>query len=369
MTFSKRVNGSESGIVTKGFYYLDRHNETVLAPRRGEIALYGGRCSITNAVILETPQSVRQAGEIITNPAQLGYDRVTINGETQVIPTFWGRRERAHRHLGTTRAHKYALLNRPDGTRYISEFAGADEALGEDPRLTRGVRMKGHLGVHAGDLLSVIEAMPVPGKPEEVSYIQPVFLWAPRQTPKKLEVVGHGPRGVKNINPFTLYSSDDDTRLGGIARPHPTMSYFEVADPTGLAPEAIESAKVLPKLLPKDSPVKYHLGGNVVTRVAPNRVRINSHQAWVDRPDGNLAVLHYRLADYGYELPSREASHGYSVSLGVTAMRSQFPAVPPKAPEGGVASFDDVVYGSVNGHAIMGVADNYIGFADSVYIM
>ena len=133
--------------------------------------------------------------------------------------------------------------------------------------------MPGHLGVHIGEMVITIEAMPTPDDPEKVQQINPSFGGRPKETPERMEEVARGQIGTKNLNPFPRYRSYDDTRMGVIAHPHPTLSYFEVSDPTKITPEAVASATPVPNLLPPDSPIAYHLGGNYADEVSPGMVK------------------------------------------------------------------------------------------------
>jgi hypothetical protein len=354
-----------SVLIDGGFDFLDGHSQRQLGPRPGELAMYGGSCAINEAIIIQTPPSVRAAGNVLTNPTQIEDQQVLVGRERAIIPTIWARHEPAHEHMGHTTARKYAILTNKSGGMYLSEFAAAAEISGEDGRWTPDVRMPGHLGVHEGDLLTVIQATADPNDPQRTQGIQPVFWWAPKEMPAKMEVVAVGQPGTKNLNTATRYIHEDDTRLDVIGRPHPNLSYFTVADPTAITPDRVAEAVVIPGLLPADSPVEYHLGGNYVYRVDAGRLRINGHQAWSSLLSPGSYARHYRLADYGYALPTRDTPKGRAVFLGVTATRSQFPTMTPKPPEGDVGDFDDILFGctGANGHAVFGVADNYIGYA------
>jgi len=354
------------------FQDLDLHTAWHLRPNAGEIAAFGGRCAVGQLEIIQTPPSLQSTNEILTNPTQIEFEPVILNGATVMLPTLYGRGERAFQHLGTSRACKYAVVRHRDGTIALTEIDGFNEIPGEDPRRAR-VRMPGHLGVHDGEMLSVVEASAKPDNPEQILGIEQKFYFAPSETPNKFELVAVGPNGVKCTTVFALDRSEDDTGVGFFGRPHPTLSYGEVSDPTKLNPEVIESAVKIPNLLPTDSPLPYHTGTHFVEKIGKDRVRVRTHQACVDRSPRNAKILYYRLSDLGYHLPNHEYPAGRPTALGVTATAAMFDihlarlGLSPKVPEGDVEDYRHILYGAANGHLTTGVGDQHLGYGRTRY--
>lgn len=101
----------------------------------------------------------------------------------------------------------------------------------------------------------------------------------------------------------------------------------------------------------------------------PNRLELDVHEAYRQKHH-NGDSLHYRLARYGFELPT-DSSLGRLIPLGVLATRGQFPDAEPKPPENGVGGpeddgYMDILYGSAgsSGRIATGVSDRHVGLAE-----
>lgn len=342
-----------------------------------DIARYG-RYGIAKAIILDTPADVTRRGYVLTNPSQIETFTTEVT-HGQLVPQSFAyfRHEPASLHLGKTESLPYFIRKGRNGKPYLAEFPDATVLPGEDPRMTRGVRMRGLAGtIHNGWLVSTTIATPKPEDPAYVKSIKQVFYWG--ENLGNMEVVAQ----LDDTKNTTLYpvAADygdwgDTTALDTFARlekPHTT--YLRLPDITDLTRERIESAGVIitDKILTED----VNGGPNFAKGRGPNHRELDSHESHNKRlPDGRLE-LHYRLVQYDYELPSDDLPKGRLIPLGVIATRSQFPGAPAKTPENGVASYEDVLYGSagyvsrkvavgnVAGQMLVGASDSQVGLAD-----
>lgn len=352
------------------------HGDFGLVP--ADLARYG-RYEIANPVILDPPATVTKAGYVLTNPSQIEtYSQIVDDKEVPVTRDFaYFRHEPARMHLGKTTARPYFILRDAQGKPYLEEFGEALVLPGEDPRITRGVKIKGLLGkVHEGWLISTVVATPKPDNPAYVKSIKQVFYWG--EDLNNLEVVAEL-NNTKNTCPLPVSADYEDTRLDVFSRPKPHISYLRLPDITSLTNEIIDSAgiNITEKLLPEG----VHCGPNFVKTRGPNHRELDVHEAWLeDLPDGKVAP-HYRLARYGYELPREGLPEGQLLPLGVIATRAQFPDAMPKPPENGVGDYWNIVYGSMGtvshapargkrrvGRMIVGVSDSQVGLADVIRV-
>jgi hypothetical protein len=327
-------------------------------PTPGEIALYG-RFAISGALILETPSDVLAQGEVLTNPSQIEKIRTTVNGVYGEYDFAYFRREPTRLHLGKSRSVPYIILTEEGREPRLVPFTEAKTLEGEDPRVTRNVKMKGKDGiVRSGWCVSTVVATPKTDNPEDVEKIEQVFYWG--ETLGALKPV----LKVPNLKNTCIYpvGDADDTSLDVFGRPHPHISYTRVKDLNEITEERISSSLLITKGF---LPASVHCGVNFVKGTGdPRRRELDIHEACAPMTaDGK--VLHYRLGRYGYELPSAASPNGRLVSLGVLAVRDDFPGASPKPPENGVADYMDVLYGSMgnSGRMVTGVSDRHVGLA------
>jgi hypothetical protein len=351
---------SKNHLPANGFAALDKAYERYRCSPE-DIERYG-KYGIDNPVIIETPASVLAQDEILTNPSQIETYR-TARGELVEFAYF--RKEPRTLHLGWTTAAPYLILKDNQGKPYLSEFAEAMTLSGEDPRVMRGIKMKGLLGkTHTGWCVSTVVATPMPGDPAEVEGIKQVFYWG--ETLATMEPVAEV-KGLKNTCIYPLALDDNDTRLDVFGRPHPHISYLQVPNLIAITKELIDSEGVIitDDLLPD----KVHCGVNLVKGKGLRHRELDIHEAYREaNPQGDS--LHYRLGRYGYELPSAEFPKGRLTPLGILATRQQFPPAEPKPSENGVGSYYDVLYGSMgtSGRMITGISDRHVGLANIVRV-
>ena len=343
----------------RGFEALDRVYQDH-SPTPDEIARYGS-FKIIDTELLSTPRGVINLGEVLTNPSQVERTLTIVNGVSTEQDFAYFRQEPTSVHLGKTRSVPYFITRDKQGLPGLVEFTDAKTLIGEDPRIARNIRLRGALGtIYTGWCVSTVVATPKPSNPAEVESIKQVFYWG--ETLGTLEPVVE----VKNLKNTCLYpvgATDDDTSIDVFGRPHPHISYDRFDDLRDLTEERVRSGMIITEDF---LPPGVHTGVNFVKGRAghPNHRELDIHEArTLPTPDG--AELHYRLGRYGYELPSREFPKGRLTPLGVLATRGQFPEAVPKPPENGVASYQDVLYGSMGklGYMVTGVSDRYVGIA------
>jgi len=370
--------GSIEDLSFKGFAELDRtYKDLGIAP--GDLARFG-RYAIANADILDTPADVVERGYVLTNPSQI--ETFTQEVDEQLVPQNFAyfRHEPATLHLGRTTAVPYLINEDGQGKPYLSRFEDAMELPGEDPRITRDVKVRGVAGkIHNGWLISTTVATPKPDDPAYVESIKQVFHWG--ETLGSMEVVAVL-NDTKNATLYPVaadYEGSEDTELDIFARPWPHTSYLRLPDITALTNEAIDSRGIIITggFLPK----KVHGGPSFAKGRGPNYRELDIHEAaneTLAETDERL-VLHYRLGRYGYELPREGLPGGRLIPLGVIATRAQFPDAPAKTPENGVASYDDVLYGAVGtinrnvtvgraGRMLVGASDSRAMVADVIRV-
>ncbi len=321
-----------------------------------EQRLYG-QFSLGATVLLDAPQEVSGRGEHLTNPSQL--EPLPGEPEPGVLGFAYFRQEPTTNHLGKTRSVPYKVVMDRDGAHLVA-YEGAAVLPGEDPRVTRGVRMEGLLGkIHTGWLISTVVATPDPEYPHIVKSVVQELFWG--ETLGSFEQIGEGPEGQKNT---TLCQAPGETRLHVLTRPFPHISYGTIASPSDFTPAAIR--KVNKKVI-TSVPEGFHVGPNFSQIVAPGHMTIDKHEALpVVGPDGRKS-LHYRLARYGFALPTPGCARGRLVAVGANIDRSQFPEAAPRPSDTNVESYRDVLYGSGGYRAaeymLTGVADNRVGLA------
>lgn len=325
-----------------------------------------GRYALGQTVLLETPPEVLACGEVLTNPGPLETEYVLINGELTAAQFAYFRREPTSLHLGKTTSVPYLLRRNRQGRFYLSEFHDAIPAVGEDPRVTKGVKIAGPSGrIYNGWALSTVVATPMPGNPADVKNIKQVIKWGEKL--HKLETILEI-EDLKNANIFPLSrltGDENDTRLDLFGRPHPHITYTRVARLTDITKDRILSGtNITETLLPPD----IHTGVNNVKPVPkhPDLRELDVHEATAPITKGGKE-LHYRLARYIFNISS-----GKVIRLGIVATRADFPYAAPKPPENGVKSYYDVVYGSMGdpryGWMLTGVSDRYVGLAQVIRI-
>ena len=323
-----------------------------------EQRLYG-RFSIGATVLLDAPPEVSSRGEHLTNPSQL--EPLPGEPEPGVLGFAYFRQEPTTNHLGKTRSVPYKVVVNRDGTHLVA-YEGATVLPGEDPRVTRGVRMRGLGGkMHTGWLISTTVATPEVENPERVkSTVQKVF-WG--VTLQELEQIGEGPEGQKNT---TFCQAPGETRLHVLTRLFPHISYGTITSPSGLTPEAIR--RINEYVITSDTvPEGFHVGPNFSQIVAPGHMTIDKHEARSVVGESGRRSLHYRLGRYGFALPTPGCARGRLVAVGANIDRSQFPEAAPRPSDANVESYHDVLYGSAGRrdaeYMLLGVADNRVGLA------
>lgn len=334
-----------------------------------------GRVVVENTILLETPAAVLARGHVLTNPSQLEVSNAARGGGVTARRFAYFRDEPTSLHLGNTLSVPYIVDRTAKGEMRLTEFGEAMTVEGEDPRLTWGVRMLSGTGrVHQGWLQSSVVATPMPGNPADVQGIRQVFRWG--KSLDTLEVVHEIPN-LKNTCVYPVAGGDDDTSVHVFGRPTPDITYARARSITDITPDVVNNGLNLTRqFLPHNQRV--HTGVNTVNSVAdhPGFFRLNAHEAYTPIVKGadnkEHKTLHYRLVDYGYELPNRQYPKGRVILLGVIATRRMFPAAEPKPPENGVADYFDILYGSagqiapqVNGvsQMITGISDRHVGMA------
>jgi hypothetical protein len=338
-----------------------------------ELARYGSY-EIANAVILDPPAAVTKKGYVLTNPSQIETYSQMVGGERVEHDFAYFRQEPARLHLGHTSSVPYLIRKDGQGKPYLEEFADAMTLPGEDPRITRGVKLKGH----EGWLISTVIATPMPDDPAYVESIKQVFYWG--ENLGNLEQVAE----LNNTKNTCLYpvstADDDDTRLDVFTRPKPHIAYLRLPNITALTDEAINSAGI--NITEGFLPEEVYCGPNFVKGRGPNHRELDIHEAVLEPlelEDDKVpkVALHYRLGRYGYELPRDGLPKGRLIPLGVIATRAQFPDAKAKHPENGVGDYRDVVYGSMGrinhaagrgnrrvGRILTGLSDSQVGLAD-----
>jgi hypothetical protein len=335
---------------------------------KAELAQFGAKIALTDFQILETPEDVSACGEVLTNPSQIVMVDEIVDGERVRIPIFYARREPKTLHLGHTVSQAYALRIDRNSKPVVTEFAGALTIPGEDPRITKGVVMKGIEGkYHRGWCFSSVVATPMPGNPADVlGIVQTIYFGETLATLEKV----HEIKGIKNtgFTPLaTITGNNKDTRLDTFGRPHPHITNFVVKSLCEITAEQITNA---PSITDGYLPHGVHTGVNTPHHV-PGRgnehLRIlDTHEAHAEITPEGKKVLHYRLVRLGFDSKQKKV-----IPLGVLARRSDFPYAEPKPPENGVANYYDIVYGSCGTpdvpYVITGVSDRHIGFARKTF--
>ena len=359
----------------EGFAALDQtYKDLGVAP--DDLARFG-EYVIANARILDTPADVLERGYVLTNPSQI--ETITQEIDGQLVPQSFAyfRHEPASLHLGHTAAVPYLIREGDRGKPYLSRFDEAMELTGEDPRITRDVKVRGVAGkIHSGWLISTTVATPKPNNPADSQSIEQVFHWG--ETLGSMEPVAVL-KGTKNTTIYPVsadYEGSEDTALDVFARPKPHTSYLRLPDITALTNEAIDSNGII--ITDGFLPQGVYGGPNFVKGAGPDHRELDIHEAVTETLPDNRKVLHYWLGRYGYELPRDGLPTGRLIPLGVIATRNQFPDAPAKPPENGVANYWDVLYGSVGrvdrkvavgqraGRMLVGVSDSRVGVADVI---
>jgi hypothetical protein len=351
--------------VGDGFAALNEAHRR-FAPLPSDLAYYG-RSILGETILLETPASVLGEDCVLTNPTQSEYGLMKTNGEVTKLSFAYVRKERAFNHLGTSEAVPYGISWNGQGQPSLFECTEALVVPGEDPRLTRDVRLAGHLGVHAGWLLSTVQAQAASDNPEVCLGLRQTFYWGEKLG--RLEQIGEGPPNVKNTTIGTLYVHDSDTSVGAVGRPFPHLSYHQAPNLIeALDPERILHGDIITKEFLPDLAYRIHIGPNTLIRRGRDRFEVNAHEAFVS--GSGKKTLNYRLANYGFEIPNRDMPKGQFVVLGVVASRSQFPDAEPKLPEGEVGDFRNILYGSTgnNGPILTGISDRHIGYSTRLWL-
>jgi hypothetical protein len=370
--------GSIEDLSFDGFAALDQaYNGFGAVP--DDLARYG-RYEIANPVIIDPPADVTDKGYVLTNPSQIETVTQIVGDQEELVTRDFAyfRYEPASLHLGHTSSLPYLILEDGQGKSYLKKFDNAMPLLGEDPRITRGVKIRGLLGkIHEGWLISTVVATPKPDEPACVESIKQVFYWG--ESLNKLEPVAEL-NDTKNTCLYPVPGDYDDTSLDVFPRPKPHIGYLRLPDITALTNEAIDSAGI--NITEGFLPEGVHCGPNFVKDGGPNYRELDVHEAILETlPDGKLP--HYRLRRYGYELPRDGLPEGRLLPLGVIATRAQFPDAKAKSPEpeNGIADYWDIVYGSVGrishaagrgsrrvGRMIVGVSDSQVGLADVIRV-
>ncbi len=344
------------------FDALDRIYET-RRPSPQELELFG-TYALTDTQIIETPPYVRGAGNILTNPSQIELLRCLKKDESALLPFAYFRNEPPKLHLGKTRAEPYLIFRDKAGKPRLSEFNEASELPGEDPRVTRNVKLRGPTGkVHNGWLISTVIAQPKADNPEVASNIKQVFFWG--ETLNSLEPINELPE-IKNTCAYPLNTDDFDTSADVFGRPHPHITYIRVPAIDQLTEEMVhEGINITSDYLPPN----FHVGPNFVKGVArhPLYRDLDIHTSFVEHTSADKKILHYRIERAGFRLPNRDFPRGFLFFLGVTATSSKFAGATPKPPDACVESYGDIVYGSLghpsNGIMVTGVTDSCSGIA------
>jgi hypothetical protein len=334
----------ESGAIalpdTEGFAALDmQHAEFAPTPEQRRLL---GSHALSGAILLDAPANVTQVGDRLTNPCQVEEIELLLGREAVRLQFAYFRREPAKEHLGKTRAEPYLILRDRNGTPYLSELLEAMVIVGEDPRLTLGVRIEGHLGkIHEGPFLSTVEAEAMPDDPQKVKGLRQKYYWG--KSLDRMEQIGEGPGGEKNRTISTAYADWRDTTIDELRRPFPHIGYRRlpnlnsITDDSGPEPIIITEGFL---------PPGFHCGPNNSWLIDPGHHGINIHEAYKEPTPNDKWALHYRLGDYIFELPSNAQPRGLLIAHGVVARRSDFPAAAPKPPEGEVDDYTDILYGS-----------------------
>ncbi|MBA3757423.1 hypothetical protein H0X09_00980 [Candidatus Saccharibacteria bacterium] len=357
MTTSIEANFSRPTTNLKEFERMDevygRH------PVSGEDKKLYGTFVLENTCIIQTPPDVLERGLILTNPSQI--ETIYRNFEGTVVKQDFAyfRREPTSLHIGKTESVPYIIANNANGVPKLLDFPEAKTLEGEDPRITRNVRFREKLGW----CISTVVATPHPDDPAEVLDIKQVFHWG--ESLATLEPVWEVPN-LKNTCIYPVGPASEDAGLDVFGRPHPHISYTRVNDFSEITEDRINSSLLITegKLLPG-----IHSGVNFVKGVKAhiNHRVLDVHEAYAPITEEGK-TLHYRLARYGFELPTHNNPQGRLVLLGVIATRNQFPNAEPKPPENGVYNYNDVLYGSMGtrGKMVTGIADRHIGYASVI---
>lgn len=350
----------------EGFTALDEIYNRGIASH--DLARFGMYC-IVDTVILKTPAAVTERGYVLTNPSTIETVGLNVGGETVKQDFAYCRYEPAGMHIGHTESLPYFIRKDRNGQPYLDEFTDAMVLPGEDPRVTRDVKIRGLAGkIHNGWLVSTTVATPVKNDPAYVESIKQVFYWG--ETLGKMDEIAVLP-GAKN----TTLCPAGGTALHALARLNkPHTSYVLLPDITYLTRERIEAegVNITDELLPEG----VYGGPNSAKGAGIGYLALNSHEAYVKPlpPDGKWD-LNYRAVRNGLEIPRPDLPKGRLIPIEVIAIRSQFPDAPAKLPQDGVASYRNIVYGgisevdhrvavgSVAGHSLFGLSDSTVGYA------
>lgn len=341
---------------SKGFEQLDwAHRDLLISPE--DLAPFRSYI-LGKTVLMDTPADVTEQGQILTNPSQVIRLQPGSNGNDISLDFAYFRREPLSNHLGKTNAVPLLISKDSHGKPTLSPYHDAMTLVGEDPRVMRNISIRSGTGkIHTGWCVSTVVATPNPLPDTNDATIKQVFYWG--KTLTSLQPVAE----IDDLKNTCIYPVNDDTedpRLYVFGRPHPDISFGKVGDISQITKQKIESD---PRITQAYLPEGIRCGVNYI-KGTPNTsyLELDIHEACQPVIDGRK-ILHYRLGRYGFELTAQRL-----IPLGVYAVRSQFPDAIPKPSDLSVASYDDVLYGSLGdpeiGYMVTGIADRHIGLAE-----
>ena len=312
---------------------------------------------LKNAVLLDKPADVPD-GYIAYNPSAIW--TVPRNGDTadvMYVRVEPDRSDKFSSHLGKTVARPYKIdLGQPQPK--LTPFYGAEQVPGEDPALTRINRKLPSGKLETVWLLSVVDAQPKAGLPNEVESITTRFYAG--KTLDKLEHIADGPRGMKDIR-LKQGPDPQGTEVLVYGRPQPeqfsgNITFTSLKSLDDLDEQAILSADYIDEsLLPVGSGI---WGGvNDVVNTGNGSYWLAAHRANTTGED--RSGRHYEAVLYEHDI------RGQAIRLvGTIATAEMF--APSDAKQDDAVDLHDVVFmgGGYNGslnYMSFGVRDAAIG--------
>lgn len=372
MSIINQEDLSYSNVAHEGYEALSA--ALSLTPPTSEDMARHGKVVLRDYNILVTPQSVTDAGEILTNPSQIENIATFHNGKYGVISVFFARKEPENDHLGKTSA--VACTISTTGSRPTLEIINEIPPLkGEDPRLIPNFVIPGTNGkTYGGIAVSTTVATKNSISPHTGAKIKQVFYWG--ETLQHMEPLFELD-DIKNTCPYPLFNltgDPDDTRLDIFGRPSPHITNFRANDIFDITSEKILDDR---NIITKGTlPDKVHTGVNAVSADArhPDYRELSTHNAHVRddklRDDRTIKAMTYVICRQSYHIPTKKL-----VTLQEVARRTDFPTgnVKPSDPGSSqIIDYEHILYGACGNpdsrYMVVGASDTGIAIARKFHI-
>lgn len=260
-------------------------------------------------------------------------------------------------HLGKSKVRPY-MVDPAKPSAPLLPYYEADEYVGEDAAMTRINRRLPNGKLEEVWLVSFVDPVPSPEKPNEVQQLCTRFYIGYNLT--NLEHIANGPAWMKDIR-IAQGDGPLGTELEVYGRPQPqpfsgNITHTTVASIEDLTAETIAAAPYIDEnLLPIGKNV--WVGVNDVVKLSTDKYILAAHRAWNIGTDNRSR--HYESVLYGHNVRSRRI-----VELGVIATADMFPGRTTKDVQS--VNLSDVVFtgGGYNGRLdfmTFGVSDGGIG--------